>query len=73
MRKLTKGEVKIISGGLNLEGQRESSNVIDQRGANMGSYIDANGSCWAPGTNSATMYPNGGGSSYKSDNGINSN
>ncbi|MBN5311806.1 hypothetical protein PTR36_20020 [Serratia bockelmannii] len=73
MRNLTAKEIQAIIGGLNLEGQRESTNVIDQRGTDMGSYIDANGACWAPGTPSATMYPNGGGPSYSTNNGVNAN
>ncbi|EFF9823601.1 hypothetical protein GC658_24255 [Escherichia coli] len=41
-----------------------STNVIDLRGKDMGTYIDANGACWAPGTPSIIMYPGGSGPSY---------
>lgn len=47
----------LISGGLNLDGMRESTNVIDLRGTDMGDYIDANNICWPPGTSSEVMYP----------------
>ncbi|MGO4809466.1 hypothetical protein AB4156_07680 [Cupriavidus sp. 2MCAB6] len=59
MRVITDEEMKMMAGGMNMSGEAESSNVIDLRGRNMGSYIDANGGCWAPGTPSSSMYPNG--------------
>lgn len=61
MRELSKAMMENAKGGLNWEGHRESSNVVDQRGTDMGSWIDANGACWMPGTSSATMFPGGGG------------
>lgn len=61
MRIISIEEAVVVSGGLNLEGMRESDNVIDLRGKDMGDYIDANGKCWAPGTSSAVMYPQSGG------------
>ncbi|MGF6192026.1 hypothetical protein [Serratia sp. 2723] len=68
MKNISVEEIRLIHGGMNLDGARESTNVYDQRGTDKGSYIDANGSCWPPGTSSATMYPNGGGSNYTSNN-----
>ncbi|WP_261115598.1 hypothetical protein [Serratia entomophila] len=60
MKELMLDELPPISGGMHLDGHRESTNVIDQRGRDMGTYIDANGKCWSPGTSSIDMYPNGG-------------
>lgn len=66
MKEIKFNELHLISGGMNLDGHRESGNIIDQRGRDMGTYIDANGRCWAPGTSSIDMYPNGGGTSWGS-------
>lgn len=65
MRELDIKTLAFAKGGMILDGRSESSNVIDLRGSDQGSYIDANGSCWAPGTSSIVMYPNG---SYSSSN-----
>ncbi|ENK0315672.1 hypothetical protein AB2Y09_004213 [Salmonella enterica] len=63
--KILKGDtLSMVSGGMNLDGLPQSQNVLDQRGTNMGTYIDANSSCWAPGTSSAVMYPHGGGTAF---------
>lgn len=70
MRNLNIEEIMLICGGMKIDGMRESTNVIDQRGTDNGTYIDANGTCWAPGTNSSTMFPNGGGSNNTSNNPI---
>lgn len=59
MRNLTKNELLIVTGGLNLSAGRASDNVIDLRGRDMGDWIDANNMCWAPGTPSSVMYPGG--------------
>ncbi|HHE2836396.1 TPA: hypothetical protein ACO4ER_004467, partial [Escherichia coli] len=53
-----------IQGASLLNGLPSSTNVIDLRGKDMGTYIDANGACWAPGTPSIIMYPGGSGPSY---------
>lgn len=59
MRIINESELHLVSGGLNLEGEAMSNNVVDLRGKDMGSYIDANGMCWRPGTSSDVMYPQG--------------
>lgn len=59
MQVLTNEQIDLVSGGLDLSKGRMSDNVIDMRGKNMGSYIDASGMCFAPGTSSAQMYPGG--------------
>ena len=59
MQVLRSCEISWVSGGLIWEGMRESTNVADIRGTQMDGWIDANGMCWAPGTPSSTMYPNG--------------
>lgn len=64
MREITSDMLAFVKGGMKLDDLRGSGNVIDQRGVDKGIYIDANGSCWAPGTSSSIMYPNGGGPSY---------
>lgn len=64
MREITTNILKYVKGGMIIDGMRESSNVIDQRGTDNGIYTDANGSCWIPGTSSNIMYPSGGGPSY---------
>jgi len=56
MREITDNMLNFVKGGLNLDGLPDSANVIDQRGTNMGTYIDANGACWIPGTPSSVMY-----------------
>jgi len=59
MRPLNKEMMEHAKGGLNWEGNRESTNVIDLQGTDMGGWIDANYTCWMPGTSSAVMYPGG--------------
>lgn len=59
MRELDVKMLAFAKGGMILDGRPESSNVVDLRGNDRGSYIDANGSCWAPGTSSIVMYPSG--------------
>lgn len=66
MKELTEDMLALVSGGFVTDGHRESTNVVDQRGVDKGTYIDANGTCWAPGTPSSVMYPNGGGPSWGS-------
>lgn len=44
MRNINALELRCVSGGMNIDGLRESSNVIDLRGVDMGAWIDANGS-----------------------------
>ncbi|WP_124571508.1 MULTISPECIES: hypothetical protein [unclassified Burkholderia] len=58
MKIISKSEAAEISGGLDLSGEEESSNVIDLRGTQKNGWVDANGTCWAPGSSSSTMYPN---------------
>lgn len=68
MKELTSDILSLVSGGVyDTEGRQGSDNVIDQRGVDMGTYIDANGSCWAQGTPSNVMYPNGGGEKFTFD------
>ncbi|WBF44277.1 hypothetical protein [Serratia rubidaea] len=64
MKTLMTASLNMICGAMNLEGRPGSENIIDQRGIDKGVYIDANGACWAPGTPSIIMYPNGGGPAY---------
>lgn len=59
MKELNDVMLSIVSGGMNLDGMRESQNVQDLRGNDKGNYIDANGVCWAPGTPSIVMFPDG--------------
>lgn len=61
MKTINMAEKGMIAGGMNLKGLSGSANVIDQRGKDNGSWIDANGACWVPGTDSITLYPAGGG------------
>ncbi|WP_428944299.1 hypothetical protein ACQK5W_17185 [Pantoea sp. FN060301] len=65
MQNISEIEECFIAGGMNLNGLSGSANVIDQRGTDNGSWIDANGACWVPGTDSITMFPAGGGVSYE--------
>ncbi|WP_419690726.1 hypothetical protein ACN22W_35845 [Burkholderia theae] len=58
MKILTNSDTIFVSGGLDLSGELESTNVIDLRGTQKNGWVDANGTCWAPGSSSATMYPN---------------
>ncbi|MHC9006838.1 hypothetical protein ACYX33_04325 [Escherichia coli] len=64
MREISDHMLDFVKGGMNLNGLPSSTNVIDLRGKDMGTYIDANGACWAPGTPSIIMYPGGSGPSY---------
>lgn len=57
MREISDHMLDFVKGGMNLNGLPGSTNVIDLRGKDMGTYIDANGACWAPGTPSIIMYP----------------
>lgn len=57
MELLEKKETECVSGAMNLNGFRESTNIIDLRGKDMGSWIDAANTCWKPGTSSNIMYP----------------
>lgn len=50
MREISDHMLDFVKGGMNLNGLPSSTNVIDLRGKDMGTYIDANGACWAPGT-----------------------
>jgi len=59
MEILNTQSIQQVSGGMNWQGGRESTNVIDIRGKDMGSWIDAANSCWKPGTPSIIMYPGG--------------
>lgn len=59
MKLLTERDLKHISGAMNLEGLRGSSNIVDLRGVDMGSWIDAANMCWKPGTSSIIMFPGG--------------
>lgn len=59
MKEILIDDMDKVSGGMKLSGLRSSTNVQDARGVNMGSYIDANGRCWALGTSSYNMYPGG--------------
>mgnify|MGYP000872386291 CR=1 FL=1 len=64
MRELNANMLYFAKGGMILDGRPESSNVTDLRGNDQGSYIDANGACWMPGTSSIIMYPSGGNSGF---------
>ncbi|SPX35353.1 Uncharacterised protein [Escherichia coli] len=64
MREISDHMLDFVKRGMNLNGLPSSTNVIDLRGKDMGTYIDANGACWAPGTPSIIMYPGGSGPSY---------
>ncbi|MFG6078768.1 hypothetical protein [Erwinia sp. OPT-41] len=64
MRNINALELRCVSGGMNIDGLRESSNVIDLRGVDMGAWIDANGACWLPGTTSDIMFPSGTSSAF---------
>lgn len=59
MKKLNSNEIHQTSGGMKWQGYRESTNIIDLRGQDMGSWIDAANSCWKPGTSSSIMFPAG--------------
>ncbi len=59
MREISDNMLDSVKGGMNLNGLPASTNVKD-----MGTYIDANGACWAPDTPSIIMYPGGSGPSY---------
>lgn len=59
MEVINKNFFNEISGGIKWQGYRASINVIDLRGKNMGSWIDAANTCWKPRTPSAIMYPSG--------------
>jgi hypothetical protein len=48
MREISDHMLDFVKGGMNLNGLPGSTNVIDLRGKDMGTYIDANGACWAP-------------------------
>lgn len=47
MREISDNMLDSVKGGMNLNGLPASTNVIDLRGKDMGTYIDANGACWA--------------------------
>lgn len=55
MREISDHMLDFVKRGMNLNGLPSSTNVIDLRGKDMGTYIDANGACWAPGTPSIIM------------------
>lgn len=60
MREIHVEHLELIAGGLDLSRNPLSENVIDLRGMDMGVWgIDANGMCWAPGTPSIKMFPQG--------------
>jgi hypothetical protein len=60
MKTLKVEEIGLVGGAMNWEGNRTSDNVIDLRGDTSNPmYTDASGMCWAPGTPSSSMYPNG--------------
>ncbi|MEW5288944.1 hypothetical protein ABW286_07080 [Erwinia papayae] len=59
MKESGKRKLYRISGAMNLDGLRESLNVTDFRGTDMGSWIDAANACWMSGTSSGVMYPGG--------------
>lgn len=56
MRNISFKEMESVVGGMITDGYRESDNIIDLRGEDMGYYIDANGMCWEPGSTSEDMY-----------------
>ncbi|HBB4015390.1 TPA: hypothetical protein KAL33_004773 [Escherichia coli] len=64
MREISDNMLDSVKGGMNINGLPGSINVIDLRGKDMGTYIDANGACWAPDTPSIIMYPGEDGPSY---------
>lgn len=59
MKMLHPTVIEKVSGGMRWQGWNGSKNVIDLRGKDMGSWIDAANNCWKPGTPSITMHPNG--------------
>ncbi|WP_248785528.1 hypothetical protein, partial [Escherichia coli] len=64
MKEISDNMLDSVKGGMNINGLPGSTNVIDLRGKDMGTYIDANGACWAPDTPSIIMYPGEDGPSY---------
>lgn len=61
MKEITIEKLKIVSGGMDLSGGRQSDNVVDLRG-NPGpnGTLDNGIMCYPGGTSSAVMFPNGG-------------
>jgi hypothetical protein len=59
MKILSQDDLSMISGALNLSNERMSTRVMDLRGTNMGTYIDANNGCFRLGTPSSIMFPRG--------------
>jgi hypothetical protein len=45
MQIMTEEEIKLVSGGMKWEGNRQSDNVLDFRS---GIYVNRDGMCWNP-------------------------